>query len=65
MNVIDCNRCEHLNITEFQQSNKKELHICTFYNKRVLHLSNNIEHSFEIYPCKECNDDNNLNSKLT
>lgn len=47
---IDCNDCIHLNIIEDEQSKDKELHICTFYNKRVKHM----DCEKYLYGCIEC-----------
>lgn len=50
---IACNYCRNLNITELQQTNKKENHICEKYNKRVFHRGR----KFNIFPCNECLED--------
>lgn len=57
--VMDCNKCKNLNITEKEQTNKKEDHMCLKYNRRVLH--NNFrgkEPTERLYPCVQCCDDN-------
>lgn len=55
--MIDCNTCIHLIITEVEQNFIKQRgntfapHICSKYNKRVLH------YPYEepmIHPCDEC-----------
>lgn len=53
---MDCNNCKHLNITEVEQQREGTCspHICTKYNKRVLHMTANRNHSGYIYPCDEC-----------
>ena len=58
---MDCNNCKHLNITEFEQKQRGNHipHICTKYNKRVLHRATNKIHNEYIYPCDECLKENN------
>lgn len=60
---MNCNDCEHLNITEYEQHHIKITfgevipHICTKYNKRVIHrvgATRNYNHSSYLYPCDEC-----------
>lgn len=52
-----CNNCEFLNIDEYEQNLIKNQgegcppHICTKYNKRVMHYP--LIHP-AIYPCEEC-----------
>lgn len=55
-NIANCNDCKNINITEEEQTNKKENHICLKYKKRLFHRSCVIKnyHKF-IYPCEECN----------
>lgn len=50
----DCNQCEHLNLTEQEQSQTKEPHICQFYNTRVLHNAHRQPHNSKLFPCIEC-----------
>lgn len=61
----DCNECKYLSCTEEEQNSLKHAlnivaaHMCTKYNKRVLHNHNASElrtknHSSYIYPCEEC-----------
>lgn len=59
--MVDCNNCKHLNITEREQTNKKENHICLKYNKRVFHNANTIKHEKMIYPCLDCLNDSYSN----
>lgn len=57
--MVDCNKCKHLNITEKEQTDKKEVHICLKYNKRVFHNSyKHIKHREFLYPCKMCENNN-------
>lgn len=35
--IRDCNKCSYLNITEEQQTNNKQNHICTLSNNKVYH----------------------------
>lgn len=57
---IDCNRCKYITITEYEQTDKKEHHICLKYNIRIFH---NIVKAFKgvhddkLYPCIECKQD--------
>ena len=52
-----CNKCEYLSINEFEQDyivkhgGNLHLHICTKYNKRVLHYPYKEP---LIHPCEEC-----------
>lgn len=59
INLIDCNNCAWLNITEEEQEKIKGLHICQFYNHRVIHRTNCLKHSSILYPCDECYKDDN------
>lgn len=62
---MDCNNCKYLNVTETEQifikqrGNTHVPHICTKYNKRVLHMAANRNHSGYLYPCDECIKENN------
>lgn len=51
--TINCNYCKNINITELQQTDKKENHICEKYNKRVFRRGR----KFNIFPCNECLED--------
>ena len=59
--VMDCNNCEHLNITEAEQKQRGNYipHICTKYNQRVIHRATNKIHNEYIYPCDKCLKENN------
>lgn len=60
--MIDCNDCRHLNITEKEQTDNKENHICLKYNKRVFHNSYMIrENTEKLYPCWNCWNDSYIN----
>lgn len=51
--VIDCNNCEYISITEKEQmNNTREIHRCKFFNSRVYHKCR--KDGF-LYPCQECN----------
>jgi len=54
--IINCNECQFINLTESQQINNKDYHICLKHNERLFHRSNNpkIKHEY-IYPCDKCN----------
>lgn len=54
-NIINCNECKWINITEEEQINKSICHQCLKYKVRVIHKSNNskIVHNY-IYPCNQC-----------
>lgn len=56
--MYDCNKCQYINMTEHMQNiikdGKKLNHICTKYNKRVLHGANTIIHDQRLIPCDEC-----------
>lgn len=55
---IDCNKCRHINITENEQV-YNEPHICTFYNKRVMHrVTHRGQTLAKLFPCPECIADN-------
>lgn len=63
--IIDCNNCEHINITEAEQ---RELgnynpHICQCYGKQCKHNYMKRGAVF-IYPCKECVTDKHENYRL-
>lgn len=61
--TMDCNNCEHLNMTEAEQNAIEHgayiPHICKKYNRRVLHHTTSIIHNEHIYPCDECLKENN------
>lgn len=53
----DCNNCKYINITEQEQTDKKESHICKKYNIRIYHnviKAINGIHEDKLYPCFEC-----------
>ena len=54
---IDCNFCDFISIKECEQHDKGVPHICTYYNQRVFHRTNNREHQSRLHPCQECIDD--------
>ena len=54
---IDCNTCTNLNITEQEQTDKKEWHKCKKYNSQLLHLCHSKDHNPKLYPCTECKQD--------
>lgn len=53
--IIDCNDCEHLNITEAEQRKQgnHNPHICQFYKKQCRHNIMKRGAVF-IYPCEKC-----------
>ena len=56
---MDCNKCKNLNITEKEQTDEKENHVCLKYNARVFHNSYMIREKTEkLYPCWNCWNDN-------
>lgn len=56
--MYDCNKCYYINMTEKMQNmikdGKKLDHICTKYNKKVIHGANRIDHDPKLIPCDEC-----------
>lgn len=66
INLIDCNNCENINITEFQQNFRgtKDDHICKYYNKRIIHrCTSACTHETRIYPCYDCEKEQYRNYK--
>ena len=59
---VDCNNCKWLDLTEKEQQELGDkchrYHYCTYYRKRVIHETNNLIHNPNLYPCKECENDN-------
>ena len=53
---MDCNDCKSLNITEKEQRRLGHQipHVCTKYNKRVIHRATSRNHKARLYPCEEC-----------
>ena len=51
---INCNYCEKCVPHEDEQSNNKEPHMCTLFNKKLYHKSNSLERHSKIHPCNEC-----------
>lgn len=54
-----CNNCRYLSITEAEQIRLRrlgidEIHVCNKFGKRVYHRSTVKYHDFNIYPCREC-----------
>lgn len=64
---MDCNKCVHINITEREQTELKEDHICQKYNIKLFHnivgISVRGEHNGKIYPCLKCKEDKYINFK--
>ena len=59
---MDCNNCKYLNITEKEQTDKKENHICLKYNQKVFHTSFILKgKERKLYPCWGCRNDNYAN----
>lgn len=57
MELVDCNKCKHINIREEQQIDKNINHMCNKYKKRVFHyftVPTKKEHPKNIYPCTLC-----------
>lgn len=52
--VCDCNECGWINITEAEQQDKRIMHKCEFYGKRLRHRAITRDHDDYIYPCDEC-----------
>ena len=64
LQVIDCNMCEHISITEAEQRKRgnQHPHICQCYGKQCKH--NYMERgAVFIYPCEECVADKHKNFK--
>lgn len=49
---VSINMTEHMQ--NIMEDGKKINHICTKYNKRVLHGANTIVHNPRLIPCDEC-----------
>lgn len=64
LQVIDCNMCEHISITEAEQRKRgnQHPHICQCYGKQCKHNCMKRGAVF-IYPCKECVADKHKNFK--
>ena len=58
---MDCNNCKYLNITEKEQRHLGHQipHFCTKYNKRVIHRATSRNHKARLYPCEECEKEDN------
>lgn len=60
---IDCNNCRWLDLTEDEQQDSGDKchrnHYCTYYRKIVKHRTNNLIHNPYLYPCNECDKENN------
>lgn len=60
--LVDCNNCQHLNITEEQQNKTnilfgiRPIHVCIRHNKRVFHKKPLSWHDPRLYPCVLCGD---------
>ena len=67
--MMDCNDCKYLMVTEKQQKEIKTCgfgfapHICTKYDKRVFHRASTRCHNSYLYPCEECEKENNNERK--
>lgn len=51
--IIDCNDCENINLTELKQRNNNNnglIHYCYKYKKQLFHLGED----YHICPCEEC-----------
>lgn len=63
----NCNLCKYISITEEQQNNgnRDKDHIYTKYNIRIIHRSNNRDHSEHnwVFPCYECECNNGYEKK--
>ena len=57
LKIQNCNDCLFISLTEEEQENTSEKHICLKYDRRVFHRSKTLEHLKHnfLYPCKECN----------
>lgn len=63
-----CDKCAWINMTEDEQESLAVLgrhhipfHMCTYYDKRVIHDSRMLQPNHDIYPCDECVKDNHIN----
>lgn len=62
LQIIDCNMCEHISITEAEQRKQgnKIPHFCQIYRNWCKHNSMERDAVF-IYPCEECVADRHKN----
>lgn len=61
----NCNFCGFLNITEEEQTNKKEPHICLKHDVRVYHHSQDWDNPHPwIYPCEQCDSKDFISRKV-
>lgn len=62
LQIIDCNMCEHISITEAEQRKQgnKIPHFCQIYRNWCKHNSMERDAVF-IFPCKECVADRHKN----
>lgn len=54
VNSPDCNDCQHMSLKEADQTDNREPHMCTLYNKRCFHIANTRIHLPKIMPCAQC-----------
>lgn len=56
INDVNCNNCACISLTEEEQVDTRESHICTHYNKRVFHndFHSNPNPYPWLFPCLEC-----------
>lgn len=54
--MINCNDCANVSQTEKEQKldYRCRPHICSVFNKRVIHQSNRLGYHSMLYPCAEC-----------
>ncbi len=58
---VNCNLCKHISLTEYEQLDcVGKPHVCLLYNKELSHRTNKRGFHQVIYPCEECNADNNV-----
>lgn len=57
----DCNHCNHLSITEDEQTDVRVPHICKFYDKQVIHRASTRIHDPYLWPCNQCVKDGHRN----
>lgn len=55
--LMDCNKCKNISLTEADQTDNRQLHVCKYYGVRVYHGALTVIHSPILYPCKECRAD--------
>lgn len=51
---IDCNDCKNVSLTEDDQMDNRQPHICMRYGVRVFHNTSKTIHASYLKPCMSC-----------